>query len=125
MFGFKSSAFISLEKQNRAYAEEIENLKLKLHKLEKQYEEITCKDINNRSFAFDFNNTEIKVFSIERLLVTDSWNKNVPKTVIGFIYKSEPSKSHEWSLRCSSEQHEKLVKQFEDSIKRSDLCLEN
>lgn len=125
MLSFKSSAFRALEEQNRQYIKEIEDLRRNLNKLLRQYEEITHKDINESSFSFDFDNTEIKVFSIERVLVTDSWSKNVPKTVIGFIHKSEPSKVHQWNMRCSSEQHEKFVKQFEESIKRDKLSLEN
>jgi hypothetical protein len=48
----------------------------------------------------------INAFSIERNIVDDT-----EKTIIGYISEG---RVHEWSLMCSRESHERLVKEFNE-----------
>ena len=71
------------------------------------------------SYAIDWD--AMKVFSVERL-----WDNGIPKTILGYML-SEPMVTtsgegvervtekdviREWTLYCSAEKHEQLVKEF-------------
>jgi hypothetical protein len=65
-------------------------------------------------FAFDFANPDINVFSIER----NGWNTSDETTIIGYILSGDIHDDlhkrtlKEWSLFCSREQHNELVKKW-------------
>jgi len=65
-------------------------------------------------FAFDFANPDINVFSIER----NGWNTPDERTIIGYILSGDIHDDlhkrtlKEWSLFCSREQHNELVKKW-------------
>jgi hypothetical protein len=76
-------------------------------------------EMANASFAVDWD--AMKVFSVERM-----WENGLPKTVLGYML-SEPVVTtegegeqrvtykdivREWTLYCSAEKHEQLVKEF-------------
>lgn len=75
-------------------------------------------EMANASYAIDWD--AMKVFSIERM-----WENGLPKTILGYIL-SEPIVTtegddqrvttkdvvREWTLYCSAEKHEELVKEF-------------
>lgn len=61
-------------------------------------------EISNCDFSFDFAN--INAFSIER-----NFDNNLPVTVIGYL-TNDKNETKEWYLYCSTEQHQKLVEQF-------------
>lgn len=62
------------------------------------------REISNCEFSFDFAN--INAFSIER-----NFDNNLPVTVIGFL-TNDKNETKEWYLYCSTEQHQRLVEQF-------------
>jgi hypothetical protein len=74
-------------------------------------------EYSKATYAIDWK--EMNAFSIERMK-----ENNIPKTVIGYIL-TEPVVStdsdnvtykdivREWTLYCSHEEHQRLVKQFE------------
>jgi hypothetical protein len=76
-------------------------------------------EMSNASVAIDWD--AMKVFSVERM-----WDNGLPKTVLGYML-SEPVVTtegegeqrvtfkdivREWTLYCSADKHEELVKQF-------------
>lgn len=76
-------------------------------------------EMANASYAIDWD--AMKVFSIERI-----WDNGLPKTILGYML-SEPMVTtsgegvervtekdviREWTLYCSAEKHEQLVKEF-------------
>lgn len=103
--------------ENEKLKQEIHELERKVEKIQDAYDTLVRRDLDTSSFAFDFKNDKINAFSIERILRTDSWNKNVPKTVIGYVLEYNPVEVKEWTLNCNNAQHEKLVKQFNESLK--------
>ena len=75
----------------------------------------------NASFGIDWD--AMKVFSVER-----NWNNGFPTTILGYML-SEPAVHtegtvtykdvvREWTLHCSAEKHEQLVKEFTDWKKK-------
>lgn len=61
-------------------------------------------EISNCDFSFDFAN--VNAFSIER-----TFDNNLPLTVIGFFI-NDKNDTKEWYLSCTTDQHQKLVDQF-------------
>lgn len=108
--------------ENERLKQEIHELERMVEKIQDKYDALVRRDLDTSSFAFDFNNNKINAFSIERILYNDSWDKNVPKTVIGYVLEGNPVESREWTLNCNSAQHEKLVQQFNES-RRSFQCM--
>ena len=101
------------------------DLKVELEDLKKENEKLTFAndayrkrlvgEMENASFAIDWD--AMKVFSIERI-----WDNGIPKTILGYML-SEPAVHteetvtykdvvREWTLYCSAEKHEQLVKEF-------------
>ena len=101
------------------------NLKVELEDLKKENEKLAYAntayrerletEMKNASFAIDWD--AMKVFSVER-----NWNNGIPYTILGYML-SEPAihtEEHvtykdvvrEWTLYCSAEKHEELVKEF-------------
>ena len=104
---------------------EIENLKAENQKLKyanDAYQKRLETEMANASFAIDWD--AMNVFSVERM-----WDNGLPKTVLGYIL-SEPviytegddqRVTHkdivrEWTLYCSAEKHEELVKEFKEWV---------
>lgn len=100
------------------------NLKVELEDLKKENERLKCAndayemrfngEMANASFAIDWD--AMKVFSVERNF------SGAPTTILGYML-SEPAIHteeqvtykdvvREWTLHCSAEKHEELVKQF-------------
>jgi hypothetical protein len=91
----------------------IENIRLKADA--DNYRQRIDKEFKNASFGIDWD--AMKVFSIER-----NWGSGCPVTILGYML-SEPSIHteeqvtykdvvREWTLHCSAEKHEELVKEF-------------
>lgn len=78
------------------------------------------RDFSNATFSVDFR--AMNAFSVERLLSESM----VPTTVIGYMLaepvtvKDEGTVTkdvvREWTLRCSAEQHERLVEEFNEYV---------
>ena len=90
-----------------------ENEKLKVDN--NAYKKRIDGEFSNASFAIDWD--AMKVFSVER-----NFGFNGPVTILGYML-SEPATHtegtvtfkdvvREWTLHCSAETHEKLVKEF-------------
>jgi hypothetical protein len=77
-------------------------------------------EMANASFAIDWD--AMKAFSVER-----NWDHGIPRTIIGYMLSEpavhtegeggEPRVTYkdvvrEWTLHCSAERHEELVKEF-------------
>jgi hypothetical protein len=104
MFGSKTIRELTqkvetLEYDLRLKQNEIDNLNL--------YIKGQTDEVRNEKVSFDFK--AVKAFSVERLT-----NEKSAVTVIGYILKGAVK---EWYLYCSSDQHERLVKEFEESRK--------
>jgi len=94
---------------------EVSNLKVKLEdanaNVERLKEELnkikTSEDISNATFSIDFS--KIKCFSIER-----NYANHFPCTILGYNLPNDAENysPREWTLYCSTEQHEKLVEEF-------------
>ena len=105
------------------------NLKVELEDLKKENEKLVFAndayrkrlvgEMESASFAIDWD--AMKVFSVERM-----WDNGIPKTILGYML-SEPMVTtsgegvervtekeivREWTLYCSAEKHEELVKEF-------------
>ena len=101
---------------------EFVNLKSKCERLEfanEAYRKRLEGEMVTASYAIDWDT--MKVFSIERM-----WENGIPKTILGYML-SEPMVTtsgdgiervtekdivREWTLYCSAEKHEQLVKEF-------------
>jgi hypothetical protein len=105
MFGlFYCNAELKMEvqdlKRELGYKqEEVDRLRQTLEDQKKQ--------VRNELVSFDFK--AVKVFSIER-----EWNARGIHTTIGYIVNDEVK---QWVFFCSEEQHERLVKEFQQSRK--------
>lgn len=91
----------------------IENIRLKADV--DNYRQRIDREFTSASFGIDWD--AMKVFSIER-----NWGNGFPHTILGYML-SEPSIHteetvtykdvvREWTLHCSAEKHEELVKEF-------------
>lgn len=98
---------------------EFENLKKendKLKSINTTYQTRYEHEENNASFSIDWN--AMKVFSVERNFV------GVPRSILGYMLSApavytEKSVTYnddvrEWTLQCSAEKHEELVKEFNE-----------
>jgi len=100
---------------------EFEDLKKENEKLKyanEAYKKRLESEMANASYAIDWD--AMKVFSVERM-----WENGLPKTILGYIL-SEPIVTtegddqrvttkdvvREWTLYCSADKHEELVKEF-------------
>lgn len=101
---------------------EFADLKSKCERLEfanEAYRKRLEGEMVTTSYAIDWDT--MKVFSIERM-----WENGIPKTILGYML-SEPMVTtsgdgiervtekdivREWTLYCSAEKHEQLVKEF-------------
>lgn len=92
------------------YREDLIKLKLRRD----NYKEIIA-DVYESSFSFDWKLG--RAFSIERI---HDWcsdqEKYLPVTVIGYI--KEEKAIGEWRFYCSAEEHERLVKEFNETRKK-------
>lgn len=99
---------------------EIENLKKENEKLQyavDEYKKRLESEMADASFAIDWE--AMKAFSIERM-----WENGLPKTVIGYmleepvtIVEGEVTTKdvvREWTLYCSAQKHEDLVREFKE-----------
>lgn len=113
MFNFFKKPIVE-EKQEKSLQElQLEN---RIKDLEEHIKslESSCR---NLTFAFDFKT--VNVFSIER-----NWKDSYPCTIIGYIVNDQTIHNDgkildkqvvkEWYLYCSDDQHEKLVKEFNE-----------
>ncbi len=115
MFGYKSKIEISdLKIQIEDLKKENDRLKYANDAYKKRLEG----EMATASYAIDWN--AMHVFSIERL-----WDNGVPKTILGYLLEEpvvytegdDQRVTHkdvvrEWTLYCSAEKHEQLVKEF-------------
>ena len=104
----------NLTRDNRALERENANLLERIRKFELLIEG----EYASAKYAIDWK--EMTAFSVERMMEGDR-----PKTVIGYLL-AEPVVStdgdnvtykdivREWTLYCSHEEHQRLVKQFEE-----------
>lgn len=111
LFGIDPIVFSDLK-------DEFVNLKSKCERLEianNVHQKRVDREMITASFAIDWD--AMKVFSIERNL-----NNGFPTTILGYML-SEPAIHteeqvtykdvvREWTLHCSAEKHEQLVKEF-------------
>lgn len=105
----------------------IKELESEVERLEytnKTYQDRLVEEYSKASYSLDF--AKMNAFSIER-----NWSNGTHKTTIGYILQ-EPVVTtegegssrvtykdvvREWCLYCSHEEHERLVKQFNDYVK--------
>ena len=81
------------------------NLKVELEDLRnenKRLKDVIKGEISNASFSIDWK--IMNAFSIER-----NYDHRSIKTIIGYLVNDV---IHEWSLYCSADEHERLVKEF-------------
>lgn len=114
MFGIDAKIAVSdLKVQIEDLKKENEKLQYAVDAYKKRLES----EMANASFAIDWE--AMKVFSVERM-----WENGLPKTVLGYML-SEPvvvtegevttkDVVREWTLYCSAEKHEELVKEFNE-----------
>jgi len=86
----------------------------------KAYQTRLVDEYSKASYSVDF--AKMNAFSIER-----HWDNGTQKTIIGYILQEPFSTTEgeystkdvvrEWNLLCSHEEHERLVKQFNDYVK--------
>ena len=116
MFGLSNKILISDLKVEIADLKK-ENDKLKY--ANEAYQKRLVGEMEKASVSIDWD--AMKVFSVERM-----WDNGLPKTVLGYML-SEPVITtegeneqrvtykdivREWTLYCSAEKHEELVKEF-------------
>jgi hypothetical protein len=100
-------------KKIRELNKQVDNLELNLRLKQNEIDNLNVyikaqtDEVRNEKVSFDFK--AVKAFSVERLK-----NEKGTVTVIGYILKGAVK---EWYLYCSSDQHERLVKEFEESRK--------
>jgi proteasome assembly chaperone (PAC2) family protein len=81
------------------------NLKVDLEDLKnenKRLKDVIKGEISNAAFSIDWK--IMNAFSIER-----NYDHRSIKTIIGYFVNNVV---HEWSLYCSADEHERLVKEF-------------
>lgn len=96
-----------------ALQKRIAELEADNNRLRTEQSEEVKNDVQSSTFVIDW--AKLDVFSIERMGdVRDAY------TVIGYwTTRENGSKTvQEWKFYCSKEQHEKLAKEFEKSIKK-------
>lgn len=102
---------------------QIEDLKKENEKLKfanDAYQKRLVGEMANASYAINWDT--MNAFSVERM-----WDNGLPKTIIGYML-SEPIVTtegddqrvttkdviREWTLYCSAEKHEELIKEFKE-----------
>lgn len=115
MFGSKQRKIDALELENAELIDEVQSLKDRINRLISDDEQAfkATQELHKCSFSFDWNRGQ--AFSIERMY--ENVHK-IPFTVIGYI-KEEDKRVGEWKFYCSQEEHERLVKDFNDSKKKT------
>ena len=103
----------------------LEREKINLQERIKEYKTRTEDEYSKASYALDWK--KMNAFSIERMM-----EHGIPKTVIGYITQeplittsgndenqiiTEKDIVREWTLYCSHEEHQRLVKEFNDYVK--------
>lgn len=108
----------------------VSDLKVELENLKKENEKLTFAndayrkrlvgEMEKASVGIDWD--AMRVFSVERM-----WDNGIPKTILGYMLSEpaihtegengEPRVTYkdivrEWTLYCSAEKHEQLVKEF-------------
>lgn len=119
MLWFKNSLDKEIDNLSNTYQKEIDRWKNAYEQLVAQIESNKNKDITTSTFSADF--ARMNAFAIERNV---SSSTREVCTIIGYILKepvvftdgnvSEKDVVREWYLYCSQEQHEKLVKEFNE-----------
>ena len=113
MFGIDKIAFSNLKVQVEDLKKENEKLQYAVDAYKKRLET----EMANASFAINWD--AMNAFSVER-----NWENGLPKTIIGYMLE-EPvtvvegtvttkDVVREWTLYCSAEKHEQLVKEFNE-----------
>jgi hypothetical protein len=119
MFGSKQRKIDELELENAELADKLAELKDK-EKRKQRLDDNLCDafgELYKSSFAFDWKTG--KAFSIERIQQWNEYHEHyIPTTVIGY-YKNEEGAIGEWRFYCSQEEHERLVKDFNDYKKKT------
>lgn len=117
---FKSLAQKIELSELRLRISELEQANEKLAYANKVYQERLESDYNKASYVIDWS--AINAFSVERM-----WENGHQKTVIGYMLAEPVSTTEggvttkdvvrEWTLYCSHNEHERLVKEFSEYIK--------
>lgn len=116
MFGYKSKIEIS---DLKVQIEELKKENEKLKYANEAYKKRLEGEMASASFSVDWE--AMKVFSVERM-----WENGIPKTILGYMLSepvvttsgegvervTEKDVVREWTLYCSLEKHEELVKEF-------------
>ena len=104
---------------------ELEDENQRLEYANKAYKDRLDDEYSKASYALDWE--KMNAFSIERMM-----EHGIPKTVIGYITQeplittsgndenqiiTEKDIVREWTLYCSHEEHQRLVKEFNDYVK--------
>ena len=111
MFGVNRIKYLDMKIERDDLKKENEKLSYANDAYRKRLES----EMSNASVAIDWD--AMKVFSVERM-----WENGLPKTVLGYML-SEPfvitegevttkDVVREWTLYCSADKHEELVKEF-------------
>ena len=118
MFGVNKLDYSDLKVQLEDLKKENDRLKYANDAYKKRLET----EMANASFAIDWD--AMKVFSVER-----NWDNGLPYTILGYMLSEpaihtegeggEPRITYkdvvrEWTLYCSAEKHEQLVKEFNE-----------
>lgn len=117
MFGVDRLAVSNLKVQIEDLKKENEKLRFANDAYQKRLES----EMANASFAIDWD--AMRVFSVERM-----WENGLPKTIIGYMLE-EPvtvvegdvttkDVVREWTLYCSADKHEELVKEFKEWLSK-------
>ena len=118
---------VTLAEKNRRIDVLEENIRIledRIRAMNAEKQDNLVKEMANASFAIDWE--AMNVFSVERM-----WDNGIPKTILGYILEEpvvytegdDQRVTHkdvvrEWTLYCSAEKHEELVKQFKDWLNK-------
>jgi hypothetical protein len=111
LFGINPVKYSNLKVE----CEDLRNENIRLKADNAAYRQRIDNEFSSSSFGIDWD--AMKVFSIER-----NWGNGFPTTILGYML-SEPAVHtegtvtykdvvREWTLHCSAERHEELVKEF-------------
>ena len=119
---FSNSKLMQMSDRNVKLADRVAELEKQIDHYNSVTREATQRDLTTSTFSIDFN--QMKVFAIERNV-----DQHRAYTIVGH-FMDEPvvftdgnfamkSVLHEYTFYCSHEEHERLVKEFNDFKKRS------
>ena len=116
MFFSKSAQLQHAETRIDYLSKTIDELNAQIKQMREDAEKEKESDLQTSTFALDFN--AVRVFAIERNMHNGSVCTIVGHFIaepVAFSDGSVAAKDtvHEWYMYCSQEQHEKLVKEFE------------